>query len=77
MTEGNEADQQYTVLINDEEQYGLHLAGLDFPSGWRDVGVRGSEAECMAYVDRVWTDLRPASLRRAMDADAASEKSSS
>jgi MbtH protein len=62
-----EAEEQYTVLVNDEEQYGLHPSDLDIPVGWRETGMRGAETECMAYVDSVWTDMRPLSLRRAMD----------
>jgi len=61
-------ETQYTVVINDEEQYSLWFAGRDLPAGWTAVGKDGTEAECMAYVDEVWTDMRPASLRRQMDA---------
>lgn len=57
----------YRVLVNDEEQYSLWLADRESPPGWRDTGRRGSKAECLAYVREVWTDMRPASLRRAMD----------
>jgi MbtH protein len=31
------------------------------------VGKSGPKAECLAYIKEVWTDMRPASLRRAMD----------
>jgi MbtH protein len=34
------------------------------------VGVRGQKAECLAHIETVWTDMRPASLRRHMDAAA-------
>lgn len=57
---------QWTVLINHEEQYGLFPADRAAPAGWRPAGHTGTEDECMAFVDRHWTDLRPASLRRAM-----------
>jgi MbtH protein len=29
----------------------------------------GTRADCLAYIEQVWTDLRPASLRRAMAED--------
>lgn len=58
---------QYAVVINDEEQYSLWFADREPPPGWRTVGKTGSEAECIAYVDEVWTDMRPASLRREME----------
>jgi MbtH protein len=59
-------EAQYTVVLNDEEQYSLWFADREPPQGWRPVGKTGTEAECMAYVDSVWTDMRPASLRRDM-----------
>ena len=40
----------------------------DVPAGWREVGVRGAKAACLEYIESVWTDMRPASLRRHMDA---------
>jgi MbtH protein len=60
-------DAQYQVLINDEEQYSLWPADQDIPAGWRAVGKEGDKADCMAYVDEVWTDMRPRSLREQMD----------
>jgi len=56
---------RYVVLVNDEEQYSLWPAAKMVPAGWRPVGKEGSEQECMAFVDEVWTDMRPLSLRRA------------
>ena len=53
----------YLVLMNDEEQYSLWLKHKPVPPGWRAVGKEGTRAECVAYVDEVWTDLRPLSLR--------------
>lgn len=60
-------DARYQVLVNDEEQYSLWLADHEVPAGWRAAGKEGSKAECMAYVDEVWTDMRPRSLREQMD----------
>jgi MbtH protein len=59
------------VLINDEEQYSLWPQGKAVPAGWRPVGPMGSREECLAYVDSVWTDMRPRSLRVAMDGEEA------
>ncbi len=58
------ADDRYEVVVNDEEQYSILPAASAVPAGWRPVGVRGSREHCLAHVERVWTDLRPASLRR-------------
>jgi MbtH protein len=61
---------RYEVLRNDEDQYSLWPAGHDIPPGWHQVGKEGSKEECSEYVDQVWTDMRPLSLRRRMDASA-------
>lgn len=59
----------YSVVVNDEEQYSIWLVGKDVPVGWREVGKTGRKDECLAYIDDVWTDMRPLSLRRAMEGD--------
>ena len=57
-------DARYDVLRNHEEQYPLWLVGLDVPAGWYRVRKRrGGKKERSAYVDEVWTDMRPRSLR--------------
>jgi MbtH protein len=58
----------FLVLINDEEQYSLWPKGKAIPAGWRGTGKEGSRAECIAYVDEVWVDMRPRSLRLRMNA---------
>jgi uncharacterized protein YbdZ (MbtH family)/predicted MFS family arabinose efflux permease len=58
---------RYEVLRNDEDQYSLWLAGHEVPAGWHRVGKEGTKEECSAYVDEVWTDMRPRSLREFMD----------
>jgi MbtH protein len=59
--------QTYLVVRNDEEQYSIWPDDRDVPAGWRGDGFRGPKADCLAHIDQVWTDLRPLSLRRAMD----------
>jgi MbtH protein len=58
----------YVVLLNHEEQYSLWPKHKLVPAGWRLAGKEGSKEECSAFVDEVWTDMRPLSLRRQMDA---------
>jgi MbtH protein len=60
----------YTVVINAEEQYSIWPADRALPDGWRSDGTTGPKADCLTYVDAVWTDMRPLSLRRAMAEDA-------
>jgi uncharacterized protein YbdZ (MbtH family) len=57
----------YKVVVNDEEQYSLWPADRENPLGWRDAGKSGPKAECLAYIEAVWTDMRPLSLRRHME----------
>lgn len=60
----DEDTRTYTVVINDEEQYSIWLADREIPSGWRTVGRTGPKAECLSYIESVWTDMRPLSLRK-------------
>lgn len=53
----------YKVVMNHEEQYSIWPAERDNALGWNDVGKTGSRAECLAYINEVWTDMRPLSLR--------------
>ena len=53
------------VLQNDEQQFSLWPGFLPLPKGWTTVHGPAPRAECLAYVDDNWTDLRPASLRKA------------
>jgi MbtH protein len=57
----------YKVVINHEEQYSIWAADRENALGWRDVGKVGTKQECLEYIDKVWTDMRPLSLRRHME----------
>lgn len=57
----------YMVLVNDEEQYSLWHTSKALPNGWRDVGVYGSKEDCLAHVERVWTDITPLSVRKRLE----------
>jgi MbtH protein len=61
----------YKVVLNHEEQYSIWRTDREDPPGWRDEGTTGTEEECLAHIERVWTDMRPLSLRRRMDERAA------
>lgn len=58
----------YEVVVNHEEQYSIWPADRELPLGWERVGKQGLKAECLAYVEQVWTDMRPLSLRQKMEA---------
>jgi MbtH protein len=63
-------DRDYQVVVNDEEQYSIWLVDQTIPDGWRAVGPSGPKTTCLAYIEEVWTDMRPLSLRQRMDATA-------
>jgi MbtH protein len=58
-------DADYVVLVNDEEQYSLWPASSAVPTGWSQVYGADRRPACLEFVERVWTDLRPKSVRRA------------
>jgi MbtH protein len=57
----------YTVVVNHEEQYSIWPEYKEIPKGWRAVGKSGLKAECLAYIEEVWTDMRPLSLHKHME----------
>jgi MbtH protein len=57
-------DVIYRVVLNDEEQYSVWPADRYLPPGWSATGFSGLKGDCLAHIDQVWTDMRPASLRR-------------
>jgi MbtH protein len=63
----NEDETIYHTVVNHEEQYSIWPAHKPIPPGWREAGKTGPKAECLAYIEGVWTDMRPLSLRRKMD----------
>lgn len=53
----------YLVVANSEMQYSVWLADREVPAGWSAVGMRGTRDECLDHIERVWTDMRPLSMR--------------
>jgi MbtH protein len=71
MDQDKEDTTIYRVVVNHEEQYSIWPSYHKNPLGWRDAGKSGTKEECLAYIKEVWTDMRPLSLRKAMEADQA------
>lgn len=65
-TEDLEDETIYLVVMNDEEQYSIWRKGKAIPAGWRFAGKEGRKGDCLEHIDRVWTDMRPLSLRKRM-----------
>lgn len=57
---------RFVVVVNAEEQHSLWPTFVDVPAGWSVVFGESSRQECIDYVERNWTDLRPRSLRESM-----------
>lgn len=62
--------REFKVVMNHEEQYSIWPADRENPPGWKDVGKSGKKQECLDYINEVWTDMRPLSLRKRMEAAA-------
>ena len=61
-------DTMYRVVLNHEEQYSIWPVNREIPSGWNDEGKSGTKQECLEHIENVWTDMRPLSLRKKMEA---------
>lgn len=63
----DEDTTNYLVVMNHEEQYSIWPDYKEIPNGWNAVGPSGPKKECLEYIEKVWTDMRPLSLRKQMD----------
>ena len=66
MSDEREDTTTYEVVMNDEEQYSIWPADRELPLGWNKAGKQGLKADCLAWIEEVWTDMRPKSLREKM-----------
>jgi MbtH protein len=64
-------DANYFVLINDEGQHSLWPVFADVPDGWEIIFGEEKRQACLDFIEQNWTDMRPNSLIRQMEADAA------
>jgi MbtH protein len=53
----------YVVVVNHEEQYSIWPNHRELPAGWTHTTTVGDKDRCLAYIEQVWTDMRPKSLR--------------
>ncbi|GIH21408.1 MbtH family protein [Rugosimonospora africana] len=63
----DDPDGTYLALVNDEGQYSLWPSFVKVPDGWRIELNETTRDACLAYIEEHWQDMRPASLRAAMD----------
>jgi MbtH protein len=64
-------DANYFVLINDEGQHSLWPVFVDVPDGWEVIFGEDGRQACLDFIEKNWTDMRPKSLIKAMEEDAA------
>jgi MbtH protein len=62
----------YQVVVNDEDQYSIWPAHREPPAGWRKDGTVGPKSVCLEHIEQVWTDMRPRSLREALEKSSSS-----
>ncbi|GAA2980025.1 MbtH family protein [Actinokineospora diospyrosa] len=58
----DDEDGTFLVLVNAEDQHSLWPIFAEVPAGWTAVYGPAARSSCVEYVERAWTDLRPASL---------------
>lgn len=66
MTEPSET-RVFRVVVNDDEQYSIWPADKALPNGWSPVGTEGPKRTCLKYIQKVWTDMRPRSVRQQLE----------
>ncbi|HYG76089.1 MAG TPA: MbtH family protein [Planctomycetota bacterium] len=59
-----EQEIMYKVVVNQEGQYSIWPHDRKNPLGWNDAGKIGPKEECLTFIEKVWTDMRPLSLRK-------------
>jgi MbtH protein len=60
----NEENYLYYVVVNQEEQYSIWPEFKEIPKGWKKVGRKREKSQCLDYIEKVWKDMRPLSLRK-------------
>lgn len=53
----------WRVVINLEDQYSIWPTNKEIPFGWKSEGTIGAKEECLNHIKKIWTDMRPHSLK--------------
>lgn len=61
------SEQQYVVVVNDEDQHSIWLAHRELPAGWTARTPATDRQSCLDYIGKNWVDMRPRSLRAAAE----------
>ena len=57
----------FKVVVNLEEQYSIWPDYDEIPKGWMELAVTGTKEQCLEYIENVWKDMRPLSLRKQIE----------
>lgn len=63
----NGSAELYFVVKNQEDQYSIWPYYKRIPDGWEPIGEPKEKEACLNYIEEVWTDMRPLSLRKQME----------
>ena len=58
----DDPDATFRVVFNSEGQHSLWPSFAEVPEGWVIVFGESGRAECLAYIEENWKDIRPKSL---------------
>ncbi len=50
----------YKILVNAAGQYCIWPERKAAPAGWSETGPSGAKPEVLAWIGKMWTDMRPA-----------------
>ena len=64
MTVESMENHLFRVVVNQEAQYSIWPKSKPNALGWEDTGFEGTKSECLFHIRRIWTDMRPLSLRK-------------
>jgi MbtH protein len=62
----DEENAPYDVVTDIEERYSIWPQHSEVPKYWKKEGFSGTKKECLDYIQNVWTDMRPLSLKKEM-----------
>lgn len=64
--DGNSIEgDSFVVLVNAEGQHSIWPSAKAAPAGWTLVAPAATKAQCTAFIEKNWIDMRPQSLRTA------------
>ncbi|GAA4932564.1 MbtH protein [Nonomuraea thailandensis] len=58
----DDEDGTFLVLVNEERQHSLWPEHIEMPPGWEVALGASDRPTCLDYIERTWTDMRPAGL---------------